>query len=282
MAVETLAWGFGLIEGPRPDPEGGLYFSDVVNGGVRYLDARGNVTLVVPRRRGVGGIALHADGGLVISGRDVCHVREGQTRKLFGLPDVGGFNDVFTDAAGRLYTGSMRDDPFTIREGRRAGEAYRIDGEGQVVQLYGGVGLTNGIGFSPDGRRLYHVDSAAQSILVHDVRADGEVDSASRATFARVHGAVPDGLAVDAAGGVWVALYGGGGVTRYLPSGEYDRTVAVPARAVTSLCFAGADLEELIVVTADNTDGPERGGSIFRVSADDVGVRGLPAPLAKV
>lgn len=282
MVVETLAWGYGLIEGPRPDPEGGLYFSDVIRGGVHRLAPDGSVSVAVPKRRGVGGIALHADGGILISGRNVCHVRNGETRIVFELPDVGGFNDLFADESGRVYVGSMRDDPFRSEGARQAGEAYRIDAEGKAIQLYDDVGLTNGIGVSPDGRRLYHVDSAAGGIIVHDVDSGGELVSDSRRLFARVARGVPDGLAVDEDGGVWVAVYGGGCVSRFLPDGGHDRNIDVPARSVTSLCFAGPEREDLIVVTADNTEHPDREGTIFRIPAADVGARGLAAPLARV
>src|SRR5262249_9791355 len=141
--VETLAFGYGLVEGPRADPDGGLYFSDVTNGGVYHRAADGTVETVVPRRRGVGGIALHAAGGIVISGRNVCHVRDGETRVLFERDDIPGFNDLFADDQGRVYTGSMRDDAFRVEGERTAGEAYRIDGAGIAVQLYDAVGLSN-------------------------------------------------------------------------------------------------------------------------------------------
>jgi xylono-1,5-lactonase len=278
--VETLAFGYGLIEGPRVDGEGGLYFSDVTNGGVYRRHADGSIDVIVPRRRGVGGIALHADGGIVISGRNVCHVRDGATRVLFERADIPGFNDLYTDAAGRVYTGSMRDDPFSTEGERTPGEAYRIDAEGVAVELYDGVGLTNGIGFSPDGSRLYHVDSSAGVIKVHEV-ADGDIVAGSGAVFAHVKG-VPDGLAVDEDGGVWVAVYGGGCVRRYSPTGDADSEVAVPARAVTSLCFGGPDRRELIVVTEDNTEDPSRRGTIFRVPAADVGAVGLAPPPARI
>src|SRR5215467_9473794 len=77
MRFETLAYGYGLIEGPRVDPAGNLCFSDVTNGGVFRRRPDGAIDVVVPKRRGVGGIALHADGGLVISGKNICHVRDG-------------------------------------------------------------------------------------------------------------------------------------------------------------------------------------------------------------
>ena len=283
MTVETLAFGYSLIEGPRVAPDGGLYFSDVHNGGIRRLDPDGSVEVVVPKRRGVGGISLHADGGIVISGKNVCHVRDGVTRILYERDDVGGFNDLFVDGAGRVYVGSLRDDPFdTATTERKAGDAYRIDAPGEAVTLYTGVGLSNGIGFSPDGRYLYHVDSAINGILVHEIDQDGEVMEASRATFVRLDRGTPDGLAVDTDGGVWVAVVGQGMVARFTPEGLPDREVKVPASSVTSLCFAGPDRDELVVVTADNTEDASRGGTVFKVSADEVGATGLPPPLARI
>jgi gluconolactonase len=284
MTVETLAFGYGLIEGPRMAPDGSLYFSDVHNGGVRRLAPDGSIDVIVPKRRGVGGIALHADGGIVVSGKNISHVRDGETRILYSRDDVGGFNDLFTDDRGRIYVGSLRDDPFRIEDGtpRKTGDAYRIDAEGEGVTLYTGVGLSNGIGFSPDRRRMYHSDSSIAGVLVHEVDEDGEVDGSSGSVFARLERGFPDGLAVDDEGGVWVAGYGTAAVVRFAPDGTEDRRISVPADQVTSLCFGGADLDELIVVTADNTDDASRAGTIFRVSADEVGARGLPAPLARI
>jgi gluconolactonase len=279
--METLAFGYGLIEGPRAAPDGSLYFSDVHHGGVRRLLSDGSVEVVVPKRRGVGGIALHADGGVVISGKNICHVRDGETRVLYARDDVGGFNDLYTDAAGRVYCGSLRDDPFAVTgPDRRTGDCYRIDLDGSVTTLYEGIGLTNGIGFSPDGRRMYHADTAIRSVVVHDLDADGNV--VGEGVFAVLRRGMPDGLTVDTDGGVWVAAYGGGCVSRFHADGTLDRHVDVPASNVTSLCFAGAGLDELVVVTEDNTDDPARAGTIFRFAASEVGAVGLPAPLARV
>jgi len=275
MAIETLASGYGLIEGPRVDAAGNLYFSDVTKGGVYRRRPTGEVDPVVPRRRGVGGIALHADGGLVISGKNVCHVKDGATRILFTRDDAPGFNDLFTDAQGRVYTGTMKSDPFRLEGERIAGECWRIEGEGKGTELYAGVLLTNGIGFSPDGKRVYHCDTAQACVLVH------ALDPSGRATPLppiRVDGG-PDGLAVDAEGGIWVALYLAGCVQRLLPDGRRERRIDVPARRVTSLCFGGDDLRDLYIVSADNTSDPRREGSIFRTRSD---VAGLPAPLARI
>jgi gluconolactonase len=281
MTIEALTWGYGLIEGPRAEPSGGVYFSDVHQGGIRRWNPDGTVDLIVPKRRGVGGIALHADGGLVLSGRNVCHVRNGETRIVYERADVGGFNDLFTDSQGRVYVGSLRDDPFTVQANRRSGDCYRIDTTGEVETLYTDVGLSNGIGFSPDGRILYHSDSAIRSVVAHDVDENGDLVTGSRRIFTKLR-ATPDGLAVDTDGGVWVAAYGEGAAIRFNPDGTEDRRVEVPATAVTSLCFYGDDLDELIVVTADNTEDESKGGTMFRVTADVVGATGVPAPLARV
>jgi gluconolactonase len=281
MEFETLVTGYGLIEGPRVDPDGGLYFSDVVRGGVYRRAKDGTVETVVPRRRGVGGIALHADGGIVISGRNICHVRDGETRILFERDDIPGFNDLFADDAGRVITGSMMSNPFSTEGERVMGECFRIDAEGRAEVLYGDVSLTNGIGFLPGGRTLVHADTARQHILAHDLD-DGGRAGAGR-VFAKVEGVDrsggPDGLAVDEEGGVWVAVYGAGAVHRYAPDGSLDRSVEIPAHAVTSLCFGGPDLRDLYVVSADNTDDPAAEGCVFRTRSD---VAGLPAPVVRI
>jgi len=274
--LETLTFGYGLIEGPREDLDGRLYFSDVTQGGVYRRDPDGAIEMVVPKRRGVGGIALHRDGGLVISGKNVCHVRGGETRIVLEVAGVGGFNDLFTDADGRVYVGSLRSNPFAEGD-RTPGELYRVSSGGKVEELYGDVGITNGIGFSPAGDRIYHSDSAIPAIIAHDVDAHGVLSR--RRHFAVFERGIPDGLAVDEAGGVWVAVYGAGAALRYLPDGRLDRTLEVPAESVTSLCFGGADRRDLIVVTADNREDPPRGGTIFRTRVD---VPGLPAPAAIV
>jgi len=275
MRFETLAYGYGLIEGPRVDGAGNLYFSDVTRGGVYRRRPDGSIDTVVPKRRGVGGIALHADGGLVISGKNICHVRDGTTRILLTRDDAPGFNDLFTDGQGRVYTGTMKSDPFKLEGERVAGECWRIDAAGKAKQLYGGVSLTNGIGFSPDGTTIYHCDTAQACVLVHEVDPVGR---ATPKTPIPVDGG-PDGLAVDVEGGIWVALYRAGAVQRYRPDGRPDTRLEVPARAVTSICFGGGDLRDLYIVSADNTADPERCGSVFRTRSD---VAGLPAPFARI
>ena len=161
--MELLVFGYGLVEGPRVDGDGNLYYSDVHGGGVRRRAPDGTIEVVVPRRRGVGGIALHADGGIVISGRDISHVRDGQSRTVFA-PDAPGLNDLFVDAAGRVICATMRSDPFSMSGPRTPGEAWLIDVDGTATELYDDIALTNGIGLSPDGGVLYHADTTPRRV----------------------------------------------------------------------------------------------------------------------
>ncbi|MEM9653958.1 MAG: SMP-30/gluconolactonase/LRE family protein [Actinomycetota bacterium] len=277
--LETLAFGYGLIEGPRVDDAGNLYFSDVPNGGVRRLTPDGTVELVIPKRRGVGGIALHAAGGLVVSGRNICHVTDGETTILFETECLG-FNDLMADAHGRVICGTIRSDPFDLSGPRQAGEAYRINLDGSVDQLYGGVGLTNGIGFSPDGTRMYHSDSVSGHVICHDIDPAGGAELPTNRRPLKPAGHFsPDGLAVDEDGVVWVADFEAGAVLGLTPEGDLAARIDVPATMVTSLCFGGEDRRDLYIVTADNTEDAERAGTIFRTRAD---VPGLAAPLARV
>jgi gluconolactonase len=274
--METLACGFGLAEAPRVDDAGNLYFTDVIRGGVYQRAPDGTVTTIVPKRRGCGGLALHADGGIVVSGRSVIHIRGGDTRVLLELDGVLGFNDLTTDGEGRVYVGSLRTSAFDAGP-RVPGELWRIDADGSAIALYEGVEFANGVGFSPGGRTLYHSNYSEGYVLAHDL--DDRGGATNRRVFTRMPVGNPDGLAVDEAGCVWVALGNGGGIARFASDGALERILDVPASFVTSLCFGGADRRDLYVTTADNTEDAIRGGTIFRTRAPEPG---LVAPLARV
>jgi D-xylonolactonase len=280
--MEQVATGFGLIEGPVWDPAKGLYFSDVPNGGVHLLDRSGKVSQVVPKRRGIGGMALHASGGLVVGGRDIALVslKDGATQTLLPLGAIAGatgFNDLTTDAAGRIYVGSLAFRVFGGDE-PKPGHLHVIDLDGTMRTLSDGVMLTNGLGFSPDGRRLYHSDARAALVRVYDVHADGSVGPWK--TFASLApSGVPDGLKVASDGSVWVADAHCGRVAVFESSGARRKDVSVPLPMVTSVCFGGDDLRDLYIVTGSRGGPHENCGSIFRTRVE---IAGLPLPVARV
>jgi xylono-1,5-lactonase len=280
--MERVATGFGLIEGPVWDPRRGLYFSDVINGGVRLLDRAGTVSPVIPKRRGIGGMALHVSDGLVVGGRDIALVglADGHTRSLLALdaiPGATGFNDLTTDRAGRIYVGSLA---FRVFGGDapKPGHLHVIDLDGTMRTLSDGVMLTNGLGFSPDGRHLYHSDARAALVRVYDVAADGSVGPWRQFAALGADG-VPDGLKVASDGSVWVADAHGGRVVVFNQDGAHRLDMPVPLPMVTSLCFGGDDLRDLYVVTGSRGGPSESCGSIFRTRAD---VAGLALPPARV
>ena len=274
--IEKVLTGYGLIEAPRVDDDDGLYFCDARLGGVYRRTPDGVIETIVPRRKGVGGILLHQDGGIVVSGRDLSHVRPGKSRTIFSSDDVPRFNDIFADSLGRLYAGSLLFDPFGKQAEATPGSLYRVDAEGEATLLYGDVGLTNGIGFSPDDRVLYHSDSLHSHVIAHDVEDDRCIN---RRVFADLPAGTPDGLCVDESGCVWVAAYGAGRILRITPEGHLDGELAFSQSRVTSLCFGGSDRRDLYIVTADDGQSETPQGAVYRTRAT---VAGLPVPRVNV
>jgi len=280
MQLETLAHGYGLIEGPRVDERNRLYFSDVPNGGVYRRSSDGGIETLIPRRRGVGGIALNAAGGIVCSGRSLICWSEttGQSRDLFTEWEgraLRGLNDLTVDAQGSVFVGSLEFDALSSDK-PIPGNVFRIDPPNTVTKLWEGIEVTNGMGFSPDARLLYHCDSTTKAVWVYDVIGDRRLKD--RRVFARLPEGWPDGMAVDVEGGVWVAVVRYGEVVRFKADGTLERRIKLPALMVTSLCFGGTDMMDLYVVTADNTEDASRKGTIFRMRAD---VPGLAVPKAR-
>ena len=154
------------------------------------------------------------------------------------------------------------------------------DGSSRVV--LDGIEVSNGLGFSPDGSRAYYVDSATRRVDVLDVvpATEDPRGLVRRRPFVEIDpdDGMPDGLTVDAEGGVWVALWGGGAVRRYSPDGALDAVVPLPVSQVSACAFGGDDLDRLFVTTSrqglDDPDADEAAsGSLF---VADPGVRGLP------
>jgi gluconolactonase len=264
--VEVLASGFVLAEAPRVEAAGSVLFSDVLGGGIRrWTDGEG-VEVVVPKRRGVGGLAVHADGGFVCGGRDVLHVRpDGTSRTLWSIPEgsgVTGINDLCALPDGAVVFGALHYRPFE-GEALVPGEFWHLDERHDCIFLTD-VGWPNGCGADPARSAFYACDYAAGAVWCRD--ADG----------VRLLGTTPngeaDGLAVDDEGGVWVATAGGGSLVRLSPD---DGTVVdelVLGGMVTSLAFDGY---VLYVTTADLAG--RTAGSLLRLAAPVPGPRHFAA-----
>jgi len=283
MRATRLCGDYGLIEGPLWDPARGLLFSDVLHGGVFCLGADGAVTTVFEHRRGIGGMCLHAAGGLVVSGRNLAFkpFDGGESVTLLDRdPEHGrvGFNDLTADSAGRIYAGSLGSSPvFEDGLGPRAGELWLLDLDGTARVVAEDVLLTNGLGFSPDGRTLYHADSRRGTVFCYAVGPDGTLGE--KAPFVKTARGFPDGLAVAADGSVWVALAGGRGVGVYASDGREQDFVEIATPMCTSLCFGGADLRDLYIVSGSEGADADRAGAVYGVRAP---VAGVPVATARV
>ena len=137
--------------------------------------------------------------------------------------------------------------------------------------------MSNGLGWSPDGETMYDVDSLTYRVDAFDFDvADGQISERRQWVAIEPGAGIPDGLAVDNAGGVWLAPWGGAAVRRYAPDGALDRVLTVPTDNVTACCFGGDEGRSLDVTTA-SVQLPQAqplAGSIFVTELD---VSGPPA-----
>jgi sugar lactone lactonase YvrE len=180
-------------------------------------------------------------------------------------------NEGGCDPDGRFYCGSMAYDKT-----RGAAALYRLDPDKSVRLVLEGVTISNGLEWSPDGSRAYYNDTDTHRVDVFDY--DREAGLTNRRALVHVppDDGRPDGLTVDAEGGVWVALNRSGTVRRYTPQGTADAVVEVPPRQVTACAFGGGRLEELYMTTSRENLPPGEdplAGSLF---VAEVGVRGRP------
>jgi len=282
--MEKVAEGFGLIEGPVWDAQRGLLFSDVTFGGVFCLGFDGQVSSVFEHRRGIGGMSIHVDGGLLVSGRNISYkpFDGGATITVLDRNEEEGnvgYNDIVADHQGRIYAGSLGSSPV-FDDGREpaSGDLYLIDLDGSARVVAEDIRLTNGLGFSPDNSILYHSDTLRETVHCYSIAADGSLGN--KQDFVKTTRGVPDGLVVSEDGAVWVALAGGGqGVAVYEPTGALREHIDIPLPMCTSVCFGGDDLKDLYIVSGPDGADSERAGSVFKCRS---GVAGLPVAEAKV
>lgn len=189
-------------------------------------------------------------------------------------PDVPGnrLNDAVADSHGRIWAGTM-----PIGCDMPTGSLYRLDIDLSIKRIDSGYTVTNGPVVSADGAWLYHTDTVPRRIYRFPLDANGNVGAREDfLAFDRAKGN-PDGMAVDADGGLWVACWGGSAIVRFTADGILDRRITLPASQITNIAFAGRDLDRMFVTSAaDGLDEP-LGGALFEV--DPQGFRGLPTQM---
>jgi sugar lactone lactonase YvrE len=274
-----------LGEGARWDARRGeLLRVDIVAGRVHRdrVESDGSLAPVatydVPGTVGALAPVEGDDGWLLAAGRGFLVLRPDGSRHVLEQVAPAGtrMNDGACDPQGRFWAGTLADDH---RAG--GGTLYRLGRDGRVDAVLDGLTISNGLGWSPDGGTMYLVDSGPR--LVHAFDFDGGLGAITRQrTLIALPEDVgaPDGMTVDADGDLWVAVYGGGQVRRYSPSGELVDVVRIPAAQSTSCAFGGVGLDRLYVTTATEGWSDEQrranpgAGIVYRI---DTGAQGVPA-----
>ncbi|MEV4622434.1 SMP-30/gluconolactonase/LRE family protein [Asanoa sp. NPDC049573] len=260
-------------EGPVWDPtDESLALVDMLRGDVvvvdgSHIDRRhvGRVAAAI-RPRSQGGWVLGVEQGFALAGRSF--TEPSHLPPLWSDTDLR-MNDGACDPYGAFLCGSLS---TSGRPG--AGALYRMTSDHEVKEVLGQITTSNGLGWSLDGSRAYFIDSATQRL--DEYRYDETGGFSDQRPLARIPVAdgIPDGLTVDAEGGVWVALYGGSAVVRYAPDGRLTHRVRVPVSQPTACTFGGPGLATLLVTTSSL--GLERGseplaGAVFAVVPGVVG-----------
>lgn len=253
---------------------GGLRFVDMFAGDVLSLlpgggvERRhvGDVAAVVRPRQG-GGAVLALERGFALEDGDGMLTYLGDLWPTTRLR----MNEGGCDPDGRFYCGSMAYD-----RAAGAGSLYRLDPDGSVSPVITGVTTSNGLDWSPDGALAYYVDTDTSRVDAFDY-VDGELTGRRPFVTVEAEDGRPDGLVVDAEGGVWVALNKGGCVRRYTQSGVVDAVVELPVRRVTACTFGGEDLGRLFVTTSREGLRPDEEPAAGSLFAAEVGIRGVPS-----
>ncbi|MGW6646491.1 SMP-30/gluconolactonase/LRE family protein [Streptomyces iakyrus] len=261
-----------LGEGPTWDAAAGrLLWIDILGSRLHSYDPATGHRTVRRTEQHIGAVKPRAGGGLVLNLRDGIGLLDpdDRFRWLHHEPVPGRrANDAAIAPDGALWAGTMRYD-----EAPGGGTLSRVTGEGTVEVVLDDVAVSNGTGWSPDGRLMYYIDTPTRRVDVFD-HADGRISGRRTLAVIEEDAGFPDGLTVDAEGCVWVALWQGSAVRRYTPGGELDRVIELPVPLVTACAFGGPDLTDLYITTARTglTEPPALAGSLFVVPGTGKGL----------
>ena len=282
--VQCLSENRSLLgEGPCWSPrDGALYWVDILTPSIHRFDTStaqdteiklgAMVSLAIPKA--TGGLLVATPGGLMTF--------DDATKRLSLLchPEAdrpgNRYNDGKCDRMGRLWVGSL-----DMGTAANRGNLFRVDPDGNWKKMDTGFTVANGLGWSPDNKRMYFTDSTRRTIYVYDFDLlSGNIANRRNFITLRANEGTPDGLTVDEEGCLWVAVWDAWRVSRYSPQGEELLRIRMPVPRPTSCCFGGPDLDTLYVTSAsvrlneDALRAAPLSGSLFAIKIP--GVRGLP------
>ena len=252
--------------------DGCLYWTDITGGKIHRLHLETKKHALLYSGETVGGFTFEANGDLLlfrVNDIAVLHP-EGRIETVRAFADEGSerFNDVIAAPDGCVFAG-------TIGRTETTGGLFRVECDGSCTLLFRGTGCSNGMGFSPDLRRFHWTCSTRRTIYVFDYDPSiGRLSNERVFYTAPDSEGIPDGMAVDCKGHVWSARWDGAAIVHHAEDGEAIETIPFPVAKVTSLCFGGDALDQMLITTAGGTPGsPSADGAIYQWSP---GVQGLP------
>ena len=236
-----------------------LYWVDIKDSSYSRFDPMSGTYQAVHVGTPIGVLAQRASGGLILATKQGFAYWDPQKKELAPIahPEANKphmrFNDGAVDCRGRFWAGTMSETDDPLPEG----SLYRLDPDGSVHRMLTGMGIPNGIGWSPDHTIMYVTDSARSAIYAYDFDVEsGKIANGRTIVSTSNTPYVPDGLAIDSEGYIWSACWDGARILRYDPAGKVERVIEVPALRPTSCAFGGPDFDELYITSsrADLTD----------------------------
>jgi sugar lactone lactonase YvrE len=272
-------------ECPRWHPaEQALYWVDIYEPSLNRFDPKTgeNRKWAMPER--IGCFGFRRDGGIIAGMQSGIYMVDlGDkvvARKVFEFEPNNSdtrFNDGRVDPGGRFWAGTNIESMD-----KRVGSLFRFDPDGTCTRMVDGLICSNGLGFSPDGKTMYHSDSRQDYVWAWDFNKEtGDIRNQRVFLQMDIQEGRPDGAAVDSEGYYWLCHVGGWHLARYSPDGQIDRVIGLPVQRPTMCAFGGPDLKTLFITTATfplsatTLRKQPLAGSIFAI---DVGIAGIPEP----
>lgn len=258
-----------------------LYWIDIRKGSIlRYDPETGNHEEFYSGEV-IGGFTIQEDGALLLflERGAVKILKDGETSTvIYEISEEldTRFNDVIADPKGRVFCGTM---PAKDHKAR----LYRLDADGSITKILDGIGISNGMGFTPDRKQMYFTDSPRGKIYLFDYDLKtGKIKNQRVFVTVPESEGVPDGMTVDKEGCIWSARWDGGRLIRYKPDGKEDLRIQFPVKKISSVTFGGKDYRDIYVTTAGGDKREEEGpdaGALFYLNLD---IQGVPEFLSNI